>query len=62
MDKNRPDDEDLIRFRQEAQELLNVADTDKKPQSPMEDAPETDRPNTEEPQPSADQEKTTDDE
>ena len=62
MDENKPDDEDLIRFRQEAQDLLNVADTDKKPESPTEDVLETDEPNTEAGPPSTDQEETTDDE
>ena len=62
MDKNKPDDEELIRFRQEAEDLLNVADTDKKPEPKTEDVLETDEPNTEPRQPSTDPEEATDDE
>ncbi len=62
MEKNNPDNEELIRFRQEAEDLLNVADSDQRAESQTEDAPETDEPNNEQRQPSTDQKETTDDE
>ncbi len=49
-------------LRTEAEGLLNVADSDKKPESPREETPETDEPNTEAGQPSTEQEEAANDE
>jgi len=61
MEENKPDSEELIRFRQEAEDLLNVPHTDEPPESKGVSARKIDESSSEETQQSSAKEETTDD-